>query len=815
MLTILNDPAGVTGRSRHQLNFGITLQANIALHAASGGDSELRINGEPVDPLTDPRLDLPPMPLDTIVLARRPGAVGAFVAAYGWYIAYAVALIYIITNLPRSPGANGASGKDSPNNSLSGQSNVARAYQAVPDVYGYRRVWPDLIQPSTVEYVDHVKYVTEWLCISRGKGALTDVRYAETPIVDIDGAAYELFEPVGAGYPELATTTLLDVIETFSSAEVNGQELPLRVDYTVVGAAAMLAATGGNVYFTLAVADGANLADLKSLAPLGTAQVEFGFGSGEEFDEVCTVLSYVVAGSTATFTFGCSAWVTTEGGSVNAVITPNGSHYTTMGPYTLPLNGERIRWNTVFLRGLKGSVSVRSEWWLIDSDGVEVPGSREQQVDAYMSNTLDQRFFTTEVEPSAGAGRYRIEFTRLSNQVNEEGADVAKLEELYAVRHYPTKELPGVTVIRVKTKATNEATGFSERKFNMRWQRKVRTLVTDILSESRNFARALAHMWTIAGYDIDQIDTAALAAINSEHGEDSPLLRFDGSLDDNDMSLGERMQLIAGTARCDVWRDGVRWTVTREQAKPYPELQLDYRNLSAKGDSVLGYAAHLPATNDGVEIEYADEATQAKKAYVRLNITTGVPVVGNCGNPKKIRLSGCATEMQAVNRAHLEARRLLFQRTNVTDTALCDGGILGKGSLVRWIDPNDFGGDDGLQAGEVMSITGMEITTSEPLDWKGEVSGRIRFTGADGLYLGGAVACSPTAAGVLLASAPAGLFVADPARQCGSRYVFSVGLTEAELESAGLYTTTEIKPAADGTVSLAFAQYDARMFEAD
>ena len=30
---------------------------------------------------------------------------------------------------------------------------IARAYQAIPDVYGYRRVWPDLIQPSLVEYV--------------------------------------------------------------------------------------------------------------------------------------------------------------------------------------------------------------------------------------------------------------------------------------------------------------------------------------------------------------------------------------------------------------------------------------------------------------------------------------------------------------------------------------------------------------------------------------------------------------------------------------------------------------------------------------
>ena len=35
------------------------------------------------------------------------------------------------------------------------------------------------------------------------------------------------------------------------------------------------------------------------------------------------------------------------------------------------------------------------------------------------------------------------------------GADVAKLEKLYAVRYYPTKVLPGVTVARITTRATS------------------------------------------------------------------------------------------------------------------------------------------------------------------------------------------------------------------------------------------------------------------------------------------------------------------------------------------------------------------------
>lgn len=326
----------------------------------------------------------------------------------------------------------------------------------------------------------------------------------------------------------------------------------------------------------------------------------------------------------------------------------------------------------------------------------------------------------------------------------------------------------------------------------------------------------MAHLWCVAGESIAELDTTTLAAINTALGETSPLLRFDGTLDDADMSLGERLQRIAYTARCALWRDGSQWTVTREQERTTPDLQLDYRNLAARGDSVITYAAHLPASHNGVEVEYTDETTQASKAYVRLNVASGAVVVGVPTNPVRIKLPGCATTAQATNRAHLEARRLLYQRTTVSDTALQDASALGLGSLVRWIDPNDFAGDDGLQAGEVMTIAGSLITTSERLDWRGETTGRMVFTGIDGLPLGSPIVVTPhISGGVTLASVPGGLFLRDADRQCGSRYAFGPGLTEAEIEAAGLYVATRVAPNGDGTVSIALASYDARMFDAD
>lgn len=825
MLTILYDPAGLAGRERHPWDCGVSIQANIERHMTSGAGCAVRLNGQEIDPASHPAMDRCPTVADFVTVVKRPEG---FTGIEWAIIAIAALSVASYVMMPRPNVGNMATGKDSPNNSLTAQSNVARAYQGIPDVYGYRRVWPDMIQPSTVEYIDHIKYVTEWLCISRGSGDISQVQYAETPIADIAGASYEIFQPVASGgYPENGTTTLYDVIETFESAEVNGQEIEYAEPWANLVTAADLVTLDGQQQFQFSLPDAEGLARLKSVVG-GQVQFSTQWWVDDDpesahwwaYQSNCTVQSYSVSGGVCTFVFIGSAWPATLDEPALVTIQYDRADYSSLGPFTLPVEADRIRWNTVFLRGLKYSINIRAEWWRIDAEGNEVAGTRQAQDFNYSANTYDPRFYTNEVTPAGGRGRYRVQFTRLTTQQGDQGTDLAKLEELYAVRHYAEKQLPGVTVIRLTTKATTEATGYSDRKFNLRWHRHVRGIHQTgdryAIGSSRNFGRSIAHMWDLAGNDMGELDLDALQAINDEHGEESPLLRFDASLDDADMSLGERMQLAADTARCVIWRDGRKWTAVRDQARAYPELQLDYRNLAKSGESAITENAHLPASYDGIELEYVDETDQSKKSYIRVNITSGAPIYASSANPKKVQLTCCTTYSQADNRAQLEAGKLLYQRTSVSDTALADAGSLGLGALVRWIDPNDFAGDDGLQAGEVMAISGNLIATSEAVDWRGETEGRILFTGLDGRHLGVPVRCYPVGELIELESVPGGLFVADGiARQLGSRYSFAVGLTEAELESAGLYTTASIKPDSSGNLGLALVCYDARIYGAD
>lgn len=811
MLTIRKDPHGLTGQARYGWDYTKTIQDNIATHMPHGGDSLLIVNGHTVDPLKCADLDRCPTIADFVTVISRPGAL----PIYAWVLIAVATAVVTYALMPKIPGVQVS--KDSPNNSLTAQTNRARAYQALPDVFGTRRVWPDLIQPSVIEYIDHVKYITETMVISRGYGDVANVNFADTPMDDVTGASYEVFYPAdGAGYPENRSTIISDVVETFAAPDVDGQEIEPSVPYPVVTQSGDFSGVATESQFTVVFTDGTDWDLLKTLSGTGTARVVFTRSTDDEFDYLCDVVSFVVASGDVTFTFDGPAWPGTVAGTTSISVTPTGSTITTIGPFTLPLEAGSFRWNTVFLRGLRGSVSVNAKWWKIDSGGVEISGTRDDETFVYSADTLDQRFFTTSVTPSAGDGRYVVQLKRLTADLGN-GADVAKLEALYAVRTYVTKTFPGVTAIRVTTRATQEATGFRDRKFNCRFSRHVRTLTSDTLSASSNFARIMAHIWTIAGNDIAELDTTALQAINTELGETSALLRYDGSLDDADMSLGERLQTVASHARCVVWRDGTQWTVTRDQARAYPSIQLDYRNLAGGGDSVISVAAHLPESRDGVEVEYVNETTQATKAYIRLSTSSGTAVVGTASNPLKIKLPGCTNIAQATNRAYLEANKLIYQRTSVTDEVLSDGGIIGPGSLVRWVDPNDFYGDDGLQAGEVLAIAGTTITTSEPLHWGAETTGRMLFTGIDGATVG-PIVVTPGASEykAVLASVPTELYTAGSGAQLGSRYAFGPGLSEADIESAGLYTVTGIKPASGGKAyTLELAQYDARIYAAD
>ncbi|MDU5828844.1 MAG: phage tail protein, partial [Mixta calida] len=153
-------------------------------------DIVIRING--VDMEDDAELDFQLEADHHIVIFDQPkGVIGDIISPIFKVVGQVFAFLAPKTSVPNT----GSNSVDSPNNKLTGQTNTARLYQAKPDIYGEVRSYPDLIQESIFEYIDNLKYVTEFMCIGIGKYTTNSVRYSESSLGSMAGADYQIYQP--------------------------------------------------------------------------------------------------------------------------------------------------------------------------------------------------------------------------------------------------------------------------------------------------------------------------------------------------------------------------------------------------------------------------------------------------------------------------------------------------------------------------------------------------------------------------------------------------------------------------------------------
>lgn len=854
MLIIANNPLS-NERELYEFCYTLTIQQNIELHIKSGDGYALFINGEKIDrPEESEELDRTPCFADVVVLVKTQDGIDP-----GTWLLFAISMVisaasYFLMPKPETPNGIGEQ-KNSPNSSLTGQTNIARVYQAIPDIYGQIVAYPDLIQEALDEYVDNVKRVTQWMCIGLGKYTVEQAKYGKTPIANMPGGGYEIFSPTiiysdKSPHYEERGTTIYDVYEPFSFPEPNGQEIvwqatlaPLEPESSYVSS--ITREYDNRFYVT---APSSEFSNFRKIAETGNnagwAKIEMRFynssGNYMFINDEARLLSYASDGGNYIYTI--------ETKSGHEGLEPNynvsfyfsaqtfGSYYDnpSIGPFISPVKCDQVWFNIAFPRGMKGTCGLSIFVELIDDNGnnpypnLSGSGIGYKQHDYTISlDTYSEQYITIKTDVGItiqqGAYRYKVRIARKTPD-NADSTTMAKVESIKAINYYAQKTYRGVTLARFTINATEQATSGQENKFNALVTRHVRTIDNEgwgSVDASRDATRAICHMFTVmAGESGSDIDYDALTAIQSSINSSNPSLGyFDWSFDDKDLSLGERLKTAANAMRCAVFRDGVKWSFWRDQLSTIgPVMQFDYRNLAAAGDSQIGYNGILPSSYDGVELEYADP-TENKKAYIRLRINADrtISVAQDLSNALKVQLAGCRNYAQANNRAQLEAMKLIYQNEVVTDTALQDAAALNIGDVVRWIDPNDFETDDGMFAGEIMEIDGFSYETSEPIDF-GALTGRVMITGANGVPVGPYTCTKRTDGknGFIVAQEIGDAYTADGYNiQSGSRYCVMVGVSEQQIQGAGLYVLTDKKPNADGTVGITLVNYNPVIYTYD
>nr|DAL73670.1 MAG TPA: tail protein [Caudoviricetes sp.] len=714
--------------------------------------------------------------------------------------------------------ASDTNSKESPNNKLTGQTNIARTYQARPDIYGQVRSYPDLIQQSMFEYVNNLKQVTEWMNFGIGYYTVANVRYSESTLGSLAGASYQVFQP-GEVIPV--------IYEGFEFDDVDGQELPgpnESEDIPIESATANEVVQG--------VFSG-NQISMKIVK-----QAEFDYFYGLSFPHA---VSFVINVTYNTASGTVTKDITLNADLINAEITDDGSvidpeyYYTfyfnnlsgsdasttpstatinntkfilndnqplIVGPFFAPVAGDQLWVHLNAQLGDGNWASTAITIWKVDDDNIQIPGTTEHFTAGFPTvSKTDNYYLTKKITPAAGYGRYALQFNRLENSND---SSVLKLEEIHSVRVRSNEVHPDDSLVRVTVRSTEQATGARDRKYNALVTRHtisydINTRTVDYtLRPSRSFADAVAHEWLVIGKQpADTIDLYELYSIYQSL-PDPRLGYFDYTFDDEDISLGNRVETICNAARVIAyWDDGVL-TFARDERKEFPSAVFNRANIVAD-EYKISYDMTMPGGYDGVEIEYVSPKTN-KKTYIRYRITDTGIVEQAALSPLKISLSGCRNEYQAKDRALLEVNRLVSSRMKMNMKTLADGEYVSPGEMIVVADTYDTN----QQAGYIVARNGNDFDTSEQINFAGDMYVRVTDSIGNSTDKIRAYPRTDTKFGFTAAVPSITLNIFDGYNvQSPSRYVIA---TTAEMESMR-WRVSDKKPNSDGTFSLTCDEY--------
>jgi hypothetical protein len=366
--------------------------------------------------------------------------------------------------------------------------------------------------------------------------------------------------------------------------------------------------------------------------------------------------------------------------------------------------------------------------------------------------------------------------------------------------------------VKIVVRATENATGSRDRKYNALITRHVISYnmttqqVDYTLRPSRKFADIALFNWLVVGQQPESsIDIYGLYQIQAEIDAIDPGLGyFDYTFDDEDVSLGSRMETICDAVSVSVYDHNGVLSFTRDSRKTSAATIFNRANTKPDGYS-LSYDTTLPIGYDGVEVQFRNSDTN-KQYFVRYRISGSSIIEGLPAKAKKFEMLYVRNRFKADERALRECKRLIFSRMTMAITAMADGEWVNIGDMVQV--PDIY--DTNQQAGYIVSRGGNDFETSERLNFSGTMF--VQVTDSSGATTARYQASprTDTAFGFTAAIPDIDLNLFDGVDvQSPSRYVIA---TSQELD-AGQWTITAKQPDGKGSTALTLAEYSDLIYQ--
>lgn len=643
----------------------------------------------------------------------------------------------------------------SPNNNYSSQTNISRAYSQRPLVVGSPVIYPDLIGQAIEYYQDNIKQSEQYFEVCTGTLDNPTIQAGNTNILKFGTALTELY------YPYASVTTIPNYRIGQKVDEVDGQ---------------IVKGTNEGV-------DGVS----RDAVQFGTTQTTY-VGSvmtvyAEKTQQTENIKSSVDAGNinyrvqyTATINIGGSGGTDTIPASGTGVISDmtleqsgtvykisvnqfNGEYSVdddygtdfifteildnTIGPFSCPIECEKLFFNIKFDRGLKKEVPIIVTVYELDSKGGNRIDSGETFNVIYDDDTVDAVYETFTVIPATGRTWHEFEVRRNNEASQDTGKpDIPTLEAVYCIQELGDYDFPdGGTMLSVKMPTTQIPTGSGvDNKINLvggqvmmpSYDTATETILAD--APSRNFADAALFVWRdFYGQDVSILNLDELYTIADSLPEN--LKTFDYTFDDASNGVGTVMDTILNVARVYKYWDGQQIRFWRDESVAFNSTVLSRADLAAESDRSysISRSSFVNGEYDSVQVEYINRDIN-KKAYIYRSIDATGTIQSVAGaNAKEIVLAGCQSIANATNRAELEIRKMLYQRWTLTDTFIDAHRFLERGAVVLYNEVYE-GGD--AWGGEILAASGGTATVREELELQGGTTYQVYYTNALGEAVG-------------------------------------------------------------------------------